>query len=74
MSHEDLAELLKKPQLSRSGELSYMLATPQVDRHARLVLPSGVETSAVLNDDCVPYSPHALHSPAIASLHSKLHH
>ncbi|KAI4620729.1 uncharacterized protein J4E87_007057 [Alternaria ethzedia] len=52
MSHEDLAELLKKPQLSRSGELSYMLATPRVDRHARLVLPSGVETSVVLNDDC----------------------
>ncbi|KAI4604947.1 hypothetical protein J4E80_010778 [Alternaria sp. BMP 0032] len=51
MSHEDLAELLKKPQLSRSGELSYMLATPRVDRHAGLVLPSGVETSAILNDD-----------------------
>ncbi|KAI4912121.1 uncharacterized protein J4E92_010166 [Alternaria infectoria] len=30
MSHEDLAELLKKPQLSRSGELSYMLAAPRV--------------------------------------------
>ena len=56
MSHEDLVELLKQPQLSRPGELSYMLAKSRVNRHARLVLPSGVETSAILNDDCVSHS------------------